>query len=171
MTTGAELWEDLFRRALDERRRKGNGRTVISYDDLEAETTPFGLVRWYLHPLVEDAVDRSLYFFELEIPADSRSGMLRHQGNLVHLVVQGHGYTVLNGERHDWEDLDVIAVAPRPDGVVLQHFNEGSRPVRMLVTFPNFDSALGPELGVAMEVIEPCPESQAGTTPSTGEPG
>lgn len=157
--TSASLWADLFERALKDRQRKQEGKTVISYEDIEPETTPFGTVRWYMHPALEEVVDRSFYFFELEIPPGSRSGKLRHQGNIVHLVVQGRGYTELDGVRHDWDPLDVIAVPPRPDGVVFQHFNHGEEPVRMLVTFPNFDSPLGPELGVAMDVLEPCPEA------------
>lgn len=158
MSAPETLWDDYIGRARAERDRKHNGRSVVSRDELTAELTPLGYLRWYMHPAIPDVVDQALYFAELEIPAGSRSGKLFHQGGIVHLVVEGHGHTVLDGQEHAWESFDVIAIPARLDGVSIQHFNDGPGPVRMVLTFPNYDSALGPELGVAMDVPEPCPE-------------
>lgn len=152
------LWDSYIRRSREERTRKQTGQSVVSRDELEPELTPFGFLRWYMHPDLEHVVDRALYFFELEIPGASRSGKLRHQGGLVHLVVEGHGHTIFRDERYDWEALDVIAIPPDKDGVTFQHFNDGSTPSRLVVAFPNYDSPLGPELGVDMDVVEPAPE-------------
>lgn len=156
--TGAPLWDSYITRAREERARKQEGRSIVSRDELSPELSPLGLLRWYMHPDIEDVVDRALYFFELEIPPGSRSGKLFHQGGIVHLIVEGQGHTVFDGEKYDWEELDVVAIPPKVFGVNIQHFNDGDKPVRMVVTFPNFDSPIGPELGVAMDVVEACPE-------------
>jgi hypothetical protein len=121
------------------------------------------MVRWYLHNDLADPVTRALYFFELEIPAGSRSGLLRHQGGIVHLVVAGSGYTEYDGGRHEWTKRDVIAMPVRPEGVTFRHVNDGTGPARMVVAWPNLDSALGAEAGVAMDVLEPAPEYPAGS--------
>ena len=106
-------------------------------------------------------VTKALYFCELEIPAGSRSGRLRHQGGMVNLVVQGSGYTRLDDVDHEWEQRDVIALPVRPDGVLFQHFNNGTGVARLVFAWPNLDSAFGPGAGVAMEVLEPAPEFAA----------
>jgi hypothetical protein len=156
------LWDSIIRRARAERSLAANGRTTIRRDELTPELTPFGTLRWYLHNDLTTPATRAIYFSELEIPAGSRSGKIQHQGGIVHLVVEGRGYTVLDGERYDWEKRDVIAIPIRPKGVVFQHFNDGTGPTRMVVSWANFDSALGAEAGVAFDVLEPAPEYAAG---------
>ena len=96
------LWGNLLVRAGVERNRVRDGRTTVSRDEAKEEMTPFGRLRWYLHGDLEEPVTRALYFCELEIPAGSRSGKLHHQGGIVHLVVQGMGYTEYEGERQQW---------------------------------------------------------------------
>jgi hypothetical protein len=157
---GAEgsLFSKWLAEAERERERKSNASNVIGRDSRPAELTEFGLLRWYLHPALEDTSVRSFYFFELEIPPRSRSGKLHHQGNIVHFVAQGSGYTVLDGTAHEWERHDVIALPPMPTGYAVQHFNTGEEPVRLVIAIPNLDSALGPELGVRLEIDDPAPE-------------
>ncbi len=163
MTTPVEesLWDSITRRAAAERERIAHGRSTVRRSQLPVEVTPFGLLRWYLHPDLAEPVTKSLYFAELEIPEGSRSGRLRHQGGIVCLVVQGSGYTELDGVEHAWEKRDVIGLPVRPEGVVFRHVNNGVGPVRMIVAWPNLDSAVGPEGGVHLEVLEPAPEFEA----------
>lgn len=144
-----------------ERARKARARNVLSRGDHGVELSAFGYLRWYTHPRLDDAAVRSFYCFELEIPAHSRSGKIRHQGNLVCFVVTGDGYTVLDGTAHPWEKHDLVAIPPVPDGWEIQHFNPGPAPARLVVAIPDLDSALGPELGVRFEVLEPAPEFAA----------
>ncbi len=157
-STTESLWDSIIRRSAGEQSRVESGRNIVRRDECEPETTPFGRLRWYLHNDLDQPVTHSLYFCELEIPVGSRSGRLRHQGGMVHLVVKGKGHTLFDGEEHEWEARDVIALPVRPDGVVFQHFNTGTGPARIVISWPNLDSALGPEGGVAMEVLEPAPE-------------
>lgn len=151
------LFEDLFERARQERDRKAQATSVVARDDLAPELTPFGELRWYLHSRLDEPVAQALYFMELTIPVGSRSGKLRHQGGVINLGVARSGHTDLNGMTHEWAARDVIAIPTIPQGVVFQHVNTGDEPVRMIVSFPN-DSALGPELGVELDILEPVPE-------------
>lgn len=161
-TAGATtLWDRMVECGRQERERKANGRAVVERDKLASELTPFGLLRWYLHPQLNEPNSRAIYFCELEIPEGSRSGRIRHQGGIVHFVAEGSGYTDLDGTAHEWERRDVIGIPTRPHGVVFQHVNTGPGRVRMVLAFPNFDSSLGAELGVALEVLSPAPEFAA----------
>ncbi len=152
------LWDSIVRRAVEERERAQSGHSSVRRSELSVESTPFGLLRWYLHPDLKDNVSQALYFCELEIPEGSRSGLLRHQGGIVCLVVEGKGHTRFDDVDHEWEKRDAIGLPVRPEGVVFQHFNDGVGSVRMIVAWPNLDSAIGPEGGVHLEVLEPAPE-------------
>ena len=152
------LWDSIISRGIADRERVARGHSVVHRDELPVEVTPFGRLRWYLHHDLTGPATQALYFCELEIPPGSRSGILRHQGGIVHLVVEGSGYTRLDGTEHHWERRDVIALPVRPDGVTFQHVNNGVGVVRLVIAWPNLDSALGPHAGVAMDVLEPAPE-------------
>ena len=159
--TDATLFEQLLEAAKTERERVARGRNHINREELPAELTPFGTLRWYLHPALEEPSTRALYFFELEIPKGSRSGTLEHQGGVIHFVLEGSGYTEYGGAQHQWEAGDVIALPVRESGISFSHHNTGMGAARMLVTWPNFDSANGPEGGVYMRVTENAPEYDA----------
>jgi quercetin dioxygenase-like cupin family protein len=161
MTDAGTLWDDLVARAGAERERKRQARFIVSRDGIEPELTPFGHLRWYLHPRLADRATHAHYMFELEIPPGSRSGRLHHQGGVLHLVVEGSGYTELDGKLYEWQATDLVGVPAKHRGVTFQHVNTGTGRVRMMVAYPNFDSSLGPEMGVALHVLEPCPEFAA----------
>lgn len=170
MTEAKTLFEKTLEAARVERERVARGKDLISRDDCPPETNPMGIMRWYLHPALEEPSTRALYFHELEIPMGSRSGLLRCQGGIIHFVLEGSGYTEVNGEEHEWESGDVIAIPIMEAGVVYRHVNTGLGPVRMLVAWPNYDSANGPEGGVHMDVLEPAPEYQALAVSAGQEP-
>jgi gentisate 1,2-dioxygenase len=154
------LWDHMFDLHAAELERKRHAQCVVERDSTPQELTPLGFVRWYLHPRRVEVVSRTMYFLELEIPAGSRSGLLRHQGSLIHLVVQGSGYTTLNGTKHAWEADDVIGIPPRPNGVEVQHFSDDAGPARLVMAWPNMDGAMGPGLGVDFAILEAAPEYQ-----------
>jgi gentisate 1,2-dioxygenase len=159
--TAKTLFEDVVERAVAERARRAASKNLITRDEAHAELSPMGMQRWYLHPRLDEPSTQALYFHELEIPPGSRSGKLRCQGGIIHLVLEGSGYTDVDGDWHPWEPEDLIAIPIREYGVTYQHFNTGSVPVRMMVAWPNLDSAVGPEGGVEMEVLENAPEYSA----------
>ncbi|MBI2919045.1 MAG: cupin domain-containing protein [Chloroflexi bacterium] len=53
----------------------------------------------------------------------SQSGRHTHQGGLAIFVVDGRGYTTVDGVRYDWEKGDLILLPIKPGGVEHQHFN------------------------------------------------
>jgi hypothetical protein len=165
------LFEQTLEAARIERERVARGRDLVSRDELPVELTPFGFFRWYLHPALEEPTTRALYFAELEIPVGSKTGLLQFQGNVIHYVLEGSGYTEYEGKDHEWEAGDVIALPVKEHGITFRHNSTGLSPVRMLVCWPNFDSANGPEGGVFMDVLEACPEwaaKQSGTASPNG---
>jgi gentisate 1,2-dioxygenase len=94
-----------------------------------------------------------------EIPAGSRSGKQKHQGGRVHYVLEGKGYTVVDGVRHEWEKGDVVLLPIKPDGVVFQHFNaDTNNRVRLVAAEPNWTDALGVDLGASFEQLEDSPD-------------
>jgi len=158
VTVTGSLWDDYVARGREEVVRVQRGAAVVERDKCPVELTPFGLVRWYTHPLLDRPVSRALYQFELEIPVGSASGRLFHQGGIAHYVLSGQGYTELDDKEHAWEASDVIGIPARSEGVTFQHVNTGSTTVRMQVCWANLDSALGPFLGAELNVLEPAPE-------------
>jgi hypothetical protein len=156
------LWDHFVGLHQAELERKVDAKCVIVRENLDPELTPFGFVRWYMHPLLDEPVSHAMYFLELEVPAGSRSGRLRHQGSIVNLFVEGEGYTVVDGVRYDWVTEDVVAIPAKPDGVEFQHFAADGGPVRIVIAWPNHDSSFGTGLGVDLAVLEPAPEYVAG---------
>ena len=53
----------------------------------------------------------------------TKSGRHRHQGGLVIYVLEGKGYSIVEGERMDWEKGDLVLLPLNPNEVEHQHFN------------------------------------------------
>ncbi|MBI4329702.1 MAG: cupin domain-containing protein [Chloroflexi bacterium] len=51
------------------------------------------------------------------------SGRHTHQGGLGLFVLDGKGYSVVDGVRYDWEEGDLILLPVKPGGCEHQHFN------------------------------------------------
>jgi hypothetical protein len=158
--TETTLYDLTFQEAKAERERRAQAQNLISRDGARYELNRMGHMRWYLHPHMEEPSTRALYFHELEIPQGSNSGKLHSQGGIAHFVILGSGYTVVDDRAHEWETEDAIVIPIKESGVTYQHFNTGVGPARLLVCWPNLDSAISAEGGVAMEILEPCPEWQ-----------
>ena len=158
------LFENTLRAAATERARRLAGANLLTREGATSETNPMGIMHWYLHPDLEGPSTRSLYCHQLEIPVGSRSGKLQCQGGTLHYVLEGSGHTDLDGVRHEWTAGDVIAIPIKERGVTYQHVNDGADVVRLLVVNPNFDSALGPEAGVELKVLEESPDFTASRT-------
>lgn len=156
---GFNGYVDLIRRRNEERERAPRCDTVLHGDELAWELNPHGIMQWYLHPSLPDRLTRSYLFYRQEIPPGSRSGCQRHQGGKIFFIVEGHGYTVIDDERFDWERDDLIQLPLRPDGVVYQHFNASrTERARLIACEPNMVDALGVDRGAAFVQIENCPE-------------
>ena len=78
-------------------------------------------MRTYLGLNVPDTPLQDWIVFTHEIR--TASGKHKHQGGLVIYVIEGKGYSEVDGERVDWEAGDVVLLPLRPGGVEHQHFN------------------------------------------------
>lgn len=142
-------WRGLLKKAI----------SLVEGKKLKWEVNRQGRMRWYLHPGINRTSLRSLLVFMQEIPPGSRSGKQLHQGGIVHYVLKGRGYTVVNGQRHDWEAGDTISLPVLPDGIEYQHFNADSdNPAVFIAAEANLTDALGADLGSGLEQLENCPE-------------
>lgn len=142
-------WRGLMRKAI----------SLVEGRKLKWEINRQGKMRWYLHPGITHTSLRSLLVFMQEIPPGSRSGRQLHQGGVVHYVLKGRGYTVVNGQRHDWEAGDTISLPILPDGIEYQHFNtDADNSAVFIAAEANLVDPLGADLGSGLEQLENCPE-------------
>jgi len=104
-------------------KRREEGKVVIKYDDVAFEQNRQGFIKFLQHRPDWDKVGApGWYIFINRI--HKQSGKHIHQGGLVILVLDGEGYTVVDGERYDWEEGDLIVLPIKPGGVEHQHFNK-----------------------------------------------
>jgi len=153
------LFERILARRDAGRARRAQALPIVKGAETIKELTPLGLLEWYLHPDIPGQLIRSILSYVLEIPPGSRSGRLQHQGGIVHMVLQGEGWTLLDGTRHDWRERSCIALPARPNGIIYQHFNASDTiAARLLVALPNVLEPLDVDMGAGFEVLEPAPE-------------
>lgn len=122
---------------------------IIRGESREFELSRQGKIRYYLNPQVyTDSCLQDWFVFLHEI--SGVSGRHRHQGGLVIFVLEGSGYTTINGERHDWNAGDLVLLPLVPGGVEHQHFNltpDGSAKWLAFVHEPTYDE-------VASELVQ-----------------
>jgi hypothetical protein len=153
------LWSEIIALRDTQRENTKDSIQVVKRARLPQETNDQGLMRWYMHPSITKTALSTLLFYEQEIPPGSRSGRLKFQGGQVLFIVEGSGYTILDGVRHAWEAGDVLNLPLRRHGIVVQHFNsDPEKPARFVATEPNFLACTTVDRGCGFEQLEPCPE-------------
>lgn len=101
--------------------RQMTGRIVCRLEDCPQNLTRQGRLRNYLGLTIKDTPLQNWIVFTHEIR--TASGKHRHQGGLIIYVIEGKGYSIVDGERVDWEKGDLVLLPLREDGVEHQHFN------------------------------------------------
>ncbi|MFQ5826378.1 MAG: cupin domain-containing protein, partial [Dehalococcoidia bacterium] len=111
-----ELFYDLtYKWRAEWRRQREVGKVVIKGNDMPWEQNRQGLIKHYMHPKNWDELGvPSWLVFIHEIRKNS--GRHRHQGGLGIFVLEGRGYTVVDGVRYDWEAGDLIILPMKPNG-------------------------------------------------------
>jgi hypothetical protein len=108
-----------------------------------------GRILYYLDPLqFPDTPLQDWLVFINDVR--THSGKHRHQGGLVIYVIEGKGYSIVDGERKDWESGDLLLLPLKRGGVEHQHFNtEADKPCRWVafIYLPLMDE-------VAMEMTQ-----------------
>jgi hypothetical protein len=152
-------WDELIKLRDVQREQAKNGIQVVEEDELPLENNRMGLIRWYMHPSITDTVLTTLFFFHQEIPPGSRSGRLKFQGGQVMLIIEGKGYTMLDGVKYAWEAGDVLNLPLRANGVIVQHFNsDHEHPAKFVACEPNWFACTSVDRGCGFELIEESPD-------------
>lgn len=153
------LFDELLRKRDEYRDNVKHSTMVIDGEKLPLERNHMGLYRWYLHPSMKRTAIRTQLVWTQEIPPGGCSGKLKTQGGQIHIVLEGRGYTVIDGVKHDWEQYDAIFLPLSQTGTVHQHFNSDTKkPAILLCSEPNLFDALGVDRGTGFEVLEDSPD-------------
>ncbi len=101
--------------------RADKGQIVMRGKEVPWEQGRQGRIKYYVHPLREELAVQGWLLFVQDIK--SHSGRHRHQGGLAIYVLEGKGWSTVDGVRHDWEEGDLILLPIKSNGVEHQHFN------------------------------------------------
>jgi len=141
-----------------QRRRLAQTTFMIRGDELPWELNAHGKMQWYLHPCIAYSAVQTHVFYRQEIAAGGRSGVQRHGGDAIFYILQGEGYTEVDGVRHVWKGGDVMTLPVFPNGVVYRHVNTGKTPVRLICMERNLVHTTGVDRQCGFEELQPCPE-------------
>ena len=152
-------YDDLLAIRDEQRVQIRTGIQVVKEGDLPLESNRQGLMRWYMHPSIKDTALSTMIFYQQEIPPGSRSGRVKFQGGQVMLILEGKGYTVIDGVKHSWEAGDVLNLPLRPRGIIVQHFNtDPNVTVKFVATEPNWTDCTFVDRGSGFEQLEDAQE-------------
>ena len=156
----ANLWNEIIAMRDRQREDRSGAIQIVKRANLPAEKSDLGTLRWYMHPSLPKLALSTLLFYELEIPPASRSGRLKFQGGQVLFVVEGNGYTVIDGVKHHWETGDVLNLPLRRHGIIVQHFNSDDANVaRLVATEANMLACTTVDRGSGFELLEKAPDA------------
>lgn len=162
-------WDRLFALRDEQRERKRTAIQVVKGAQLPLETNRQGLMRWYLHPEITDTALSTYLFFQQELPPGSRSGRMKFQGNQVIYILEGRGYTLLDGVRHDWQAGDLLNLPIKKAGIVVQHVNaDPENKARFIAAEPNLFACASVDRGCGFEQLEEAPEYRRPSTSKAG---
>jgi gentisate 1,2-dioxygenase len=156
---GRNLWNELVALRDEQRVDRASAVQVVRRKDLPLESNPQGQMRWYMHPALRDIVLKTLSIYEQELPPRGRSGRLQFQGGQIMFIIEGTGYTLIDGVKYPWKLRDVLNLPTKKDGIIVQHFNtDEEKPARFLIVEPNLFAATGVDRGCGFEQLENAPD-------------
>jgi quercetin dioxygenase-like cupin family protein len=92
---------------------------VVKGNQLPWEETPMGRIKYLVHPKIPTGLLTYMAWLQ-ELPPGGKSGVHRHMGEELHMILSGKGYDLHDGKKWEWEKWDVVYV---PHNVVHQHVN------------------------------------------------
>ena len=117
----------------DETRRKAQGGDVVMHTKgVELEEVPGRRRRrkFISEPAILGSMVQTMAMFVAEIAPGDRTGKHRHFNEAMIYIIAGKGHTIINEQRYDWSEGDVVSV---PLYEWHQHFNDDpGKPVRYL---------------------------------------
>src|SRR5262245_15680298 len=126
-------YEAALKASRENAERNMTGRVVCKLEECPQNLTRQGRLRTYLGLTIKDTPLQDWVVFTHEVR--TASGKHRHQGGLVIYVIDGEGYSVVDGERIDWAKGDLLLLPLREKGVEHQHFNTNPEKPALWMTF------------------------------------
>jgi gentisate 1,2-dioxygenase len=149
------LLEALFELRDRYRKQAREGLKIVRGDDLPWETNRQGKMRWYIHPAKNDTAIRSLVVYIQEIEPGGRSGRQESPGGIVHYILEGKGYVVVDGKKHPWKKGDCVGLPILSRPIQYQFFNtDKKKPALFIAATPNLFEVLGADMGTRFEQLE-----------------
>lgn len=107
-------WRDLFDRA-------HHGSTLIRSSDVPVVHSRMGISKYYLMPQFEEFALSQWVVFVRDL--SEPNGRHIHQGGIAIFILDGQGFSVINGQRVDWQAGDVVNLPLVEGGLDHQHFS------------------------------------------------
>ncbi len=131
-TTTKTEYDTLIDMSDETRRRAQSGAVVMHTKGLVLEEVPGRRRRrkFISEPALLGSMVQTMAMFVAEIAPGDRTGKHRHFNEAMIYIVEGRGHTIINKQRYDWSEGDVVSV---PLYEWHQHFNDDQdKPVRYL---------------------------------------
>lgn len=109
-----------------------------SYEKLEREgawTAFDGTVMEYKNPLTGGPIMPTIGAQLQLLRPNEKTHAHRHTGSVIYQVAKGRGWSLINGQRFDWEEKDIFAL---PSWAVHSHANASSTEEACLFSFNDF---------------------------------
>ncbi len=107
----------------DRARQRAQGRIIINGAEIDFQQNRQSFVKSLLNMNDWDTVGVPYWSIFTQV-IKTQSGRHTHQGGVYIYVLEGRGYTIVDGERYDWEEGDLLLLPIQPGGCEHQHFNE-----------------------------------------------
>jgi quercetin dioxygenase-like cupin family protein len=130
---GATQYDHFLRLMSQENEIEQAQARVIREAEVPLEDTRQGRLRYFVSywtPMVGKDLELATY----DIPVGARTGRHRHIPEELLYVVQGSGYDLHDGTRHEWRAGDLICIPPMTEH---QHVNDGVEPARLVSVWLN----------------------------------
>ena len=128
-------WEKFLYYMRSWRVRAETGKIIIKGKDIPFSLLEQGYLRNLVAPTDDEAATNNMRMFVHLIP--KHSGKHTHQGGYSLFILDGEGYTVVDGVRYDWKAGDLILLPIKKGGCEHQHFNlNPDKPARWLALNP-----------------------------------
>ncbi|MDE3073994.1 MAG: cupin domain-containing protein [Chloroflexota bacterium] len=123
-------YDQMIALAKETEKRARSGKIVIKGESLAWENARHGRRAFISDPDVLGSSVQTMNTFLSEIPPGGFNGRHRHFNEALIYILQGRGYSIIDGQRYDWEQGDSISV---PLYAWHQHFNaDPDKPVLYL---------------------------------------
>ncbi len=127
---GFNPYEDALQRYKERKERARTGVKLLKGKEITWLVARQGVLRHYHTESHTGHALETMRLFVHEIR--THSGRHVHQGGFNLFVLNGKGYSVVDGRRFDWAEGDLIQLPFKKGGVEHQHFNVDDKPSRWL---------------------------------------